>query len=119
MPEGHVPPPEPDRWEPPPAWRPSATVPRWAVPSLVISIACSLAVAKISYDYFASHAPGVAMAYMFGQIPFLVVGLPLMLYGALGVAAPRTARQPLLRIPVVAGVIVWWYLVLDAPKLLA
>jgi hypothetical protein len=42
-----------------------------------------------------------------------------MLYGALGVAAPRTARQPLLRIPVVAGVIVWWYLVLDAPKLLA
>jgi hypothetical protein len=123
--EGHVPPPERNVregprvvWDAPPVRQPSTTVPRWAVAALVIGVACSLVVAKMSYDYFGKGEPWLAMAYMFEEIPFFAVGVPLMLYGALGVARPRTARRPLLGTLIVMGVVAWWYLVLDGPRLL-
>jgi hypothetical protein len=110
--------PERGGWEGLRVQQPSTTVPGWAVPVLIIGIACSLVVAKISYDYFAGGVPGVAMAYMFGQLPFLVVGVPCMLFGALGLARPRTARRPLMRIVVLVGTLAWWYLALEGPNLL-
>ena len=112
------PPPPRGAWEGLPVQQPSTTVPRWAVPVLLVGIACSLVVAKISYDYFASGTPGVAMAYMLGSLPYLVVGVPSVLFGALGVARPHTARRPLLRVVILVGVIVWWYVVLEGPRLL-
>jgi hypothetical protein len=118
MTQDRVPPPERGGWEGLRPQQPSTSVPGWAVPVLIIGIACSVVVAKVSYDYFASGVPGLAMAYMFGQIPFLAIGVPCVLFGALGLARPRTARRPVLRIIILVGALVWWYLVLEGPKLL-
>lgn len=117
MTEEQVPPPERGGWGLP-VEQPSTTVPRWAVPDLIIGIACSLVVAKITYDYFASPPPGGFGADNFGLLLLLVIGIPFMLFGALGVARPRTARRPLLQIVILVGVMAWWYLVLDGTKLL-
>jgi hypothetical protein len=117
------PPPERGIWEGLATAPPSTTVPRWAVPALVIGIGCYLAVAWISADYFAGLAggesPSLAMAYMFGQVPFLLLGVPLMMAGALGIARPWTARRPWLRIPIVAAVIGWVFVALQGPEVLA
>ena len=118
MAQDQVPPPERGSWEGLRVQQPSTAVPGWAVPALIIGIASSLVVAKISYDYFAGGVPGVAMAYMFGQLPFLGVGVPCVLFGALGLARPHTARRPLLRIIILGGTLAWWYVVLEGPKLL-
>jgi hypothetical protein len=58
------------------------------------------------------------MAASFGMLPFLAVGLPLMLVGAFAAARPWSARGPWLRVAVIAGVIVWFVVVLQGPALL-
>ena len=104
--------------------------PRWAIPALLIGVACSVGVAWISAEYFAGQAsgdpPSLAFAYMNPQIPFLLLGVPVMLTGALGFARPwvsrRAAGRSGVELVLVAGVIVavmaWWILALQGPDLL-
>ncbi len=116
------PPPERGIWEGLPTPQRSSTVPRWAVPALVIGVACSLAVAWISADYFAGltrgDPPSLAMAYMLEELPFLLLGVPLMLAGAMGVARPWTARRTWLQFPIIMAVIGWMLIVIQGPDLL-
>jgi hypothetical protein len=118
MTEGPDSPPERGMWEGLPVAQPSTNVPWWAVPAVVVGVACSLVAGWISFQYFAGRSPGLALAYTMPLIPLLVVGVPAMLFGALGVARPRTARRPLLRLVILVGVIAWWYVVLEGPELL-
>jgi hypothetical protein len=115
------PPPERGIWEGLATAPPSTTVPRWAVPAFVVGVICYLVIAWISADYFAGLArgdpPSLAMAFMFKQLPFLLVGVPLLLAGAMGIARPWTARRSWLRIPIFAAVIGWAFVVLQAPEL--
>jgi hypothetical protein len=57
------------------------------------------------------------MAYMLSQLPFLLLGVPLLLFGALGVARPWTARRPWTRLVIIGGVIAWMLAVLQGPDL--
>ncbi|HEV8545562.1 MAG TPA: hypothetical protein VGQ64_04680 [Candidatus Limnocylindrales bacterium] len=121
MTEGQDPPPERGIWEGLPTKQPSTTVPRWAVPALVIGVACSFVVAWISADYLAGltrgESPSLAMAYMMSQTPFLLLGVPLLSFGAMGVARPWTARRPWIRIVILVAVIACVIIVLQGPDL--
>lgn len=108
----------------PPGSRPpaSTTRPGWAIPVLIAGIACSLAVFAISAQYFAGQArgesPSLSFAYTFQLAPFFLVGLPLSLVGAVASVRPWSAQRPWLRWVVIAGVILWFLLALQAPSLL-
>jgi hypothetical protein len=100
----------------------SSERPGWAVPVLAAGFLCSLCVGWLSFQYFASLSrgapPSIAMAASFGMLPFLAVGLPLMLVGAFAAARPWSTRGPWLRVAVIAGVILWFFIVLQGPAVL-
>ena len=54
---------------------------------------------------------------MLSQLPFLLLGVPLLLFGALGVARPWTARRPWARLVVIGSVIAWMLAILQGPDL--
>lgn len=100
----------------------SSERPGWALPLLGAGFVCSLLVAKESFQYYASLArgvpPPVAQWAAWLEPVFLVVGLPLMLFGAPAAARPWSPRRPWLQAAVVAAVIVWFLVVLQGPALL-
>jgi hypothetical protein len=95
--------------------------PRWALPSLILGIACSLAIAWISADYAAYLArggsPAVSFVYTMYAAPVLIVGIPLLIAGALGVVRPWTFERPWLRWIAAACVIGWLLVVGQGPML--
>ena len=97
-------------------------MPRRALATLVIGVACSLVVAWISLDFYTGHAhgeaPSVSFVYGLRQAPFLLVGIPLMLIGSWRVVRPWSSRRPWLPWAAAGVVVLWVLLVLQGPAYL-
>lgn len=112
-----------ERWPLPPARAAPTAVPGWARLALIAGVLCSFVVAWISAQYFGALArgqpPSVGMVYMIELAPFLLVGVPLLLVGALGAIRPWSSRRPWLRPVIVVGAIAWFLVCLQGPALIA
>ena len=107
-------------WVPPS--QSSSARPRWALPVLLVGLVCLLVVAVVSALYFAGQAegdaPSLALAYLVLLGPFLLIGLPLVLAGSLGLARPWAHRRPWLPIAIVAAGVGLFLFALEGPGLL-
>lgn len=108
-------------WAAPPTHS-AAGRPGWALPVLAIGILCALVVAAVSRTYFQGQAegdsPSLAMAYTFMLGPFLAVGVPLVVIGALGAIRPWSSTRPWLKVVVAAGGIGLFLIALIGPGFL-
>jgi len=89
----------------------------------VVGVLCSLPVLVLSFQYALGQAtdepPSVAMGYMIAMAPFLVVGVPLLVYGAATVSKRWSSEYPWLPTASAFLALGWYLMVLGLPSLLS
>jgi hypothetical protein len=96
--------------------------PLWARLAIVVGIGCSLVVLYLSTEFSIGQAegdpPSLAMGYGIAQLPFLVIGVPLLLIGLLRHFRWRLMRSPGVGpVVVLGGVVLWTLFTLSGPGL--
>jgi hypothetical protein len=120
------PPPAPSVGWPPPLTEPGPNdfrSPLWARIAIVVGIGCSLVVLYLSTEFAIGQAegdsPSVAMGYGIAQLPFLVVGIPLLLIGLLRHFKWQLMQRPGLGpVVVLGGIALWTLFTLGGPGLI-
>ena len=118
------PPPPPSVSLPPPLVEPDDLgSPLWARVAVIAGIGCSLAVLYLSTEFAIGQAegdpPSLAMGYGMAELPFLLIGVPILFLGSLRHFRSRLMRRPGVGpVAVLAGVGLWTLFTVAGPGLM-
>ena len=101
-------------WPPPLIEPDDSGSPLWARVAILAGIGCSIVVLYLSTEFAIGQAegdsPSLAMGYGMAELPFLVVGVPILLIGLLRHFQSRLMRSPGVGPVVILGAVALWTL---------